>query len=120
MNKWTNKIHQLNHIFHLKILNLVLRYILLLQLNQNPRHIFHCSLLYLLQFWCFQNLLFYFSIFLHHFFILVINFIIYTFLHLNRVNVKWSFLCLTIQGILIGLSFVLCNIFVYFTFIFNF
>ena len=52
------------------------------------------------------------------YFILVMIFIIYTFLHLNRGNVIWASSYYLIQGIPIIFFFVLCNIYVYYTFIF--
>ena len=114
-----HQIHQPNHLFHLKILNLVLNYFLILHINQNTRHIFCQSLLYLYQLWCYQNLLFHLPLFPRHFSILVIISIISTFHHLNRGSVIWTFLYYVIKGIPMIFVFVLCNISVYYTFIFT-
>ena len=100
LNKWMHQTHKLNH------------------LDQHPFHLSHQSLIYLHQFWCFQNLLYFLPLFPHFFPILVIFSIIYTFLHLNMGSFIWAFFYYIIKSIPISFVLIICNISVYYTFIF--
>ena len=61
---------------------------------------------------------FFFVFILCCYFSLLIIFIIYTFLHINRGSVIWEFFYYLIQGIPMSFFFILCTNSVYYTFIF--